>query len=185
MEIERLLEQIKINVKGHVQVIFSEIIRVSDESGDSPAVTYMQKHKFNSDIPAHYDLTGSLRKLRKMGMSFAEVELAEKQITQWETIQLNIAGDYILEKSRAVIVLGKKVKATGKVIPFVCPQFAMWPQEDEEGAKKEMFDPIDVAKATEIILDVIEEVWQYLDGKKTGVASLQMSLFPQREGVAA
>lgn len=163
-----------------VKIAFVEadyIAGSSDNEEDDNDSVREHKHTCASPIQPHKDLTDSMKKLRKLALEALEINLAEaKDAYTFDVIGISIAGNVSMKKSRLKIKLGKNIKLTGKQCPIETGQITMYPDQEE----KVKFPNAD--KISPIIEDIIEEVWEYLKGTKTGdEEGRQFALFPERD----
>lgn len=132
-------------------------------------------YSVKSAIRPHKDLTAAMKKLRKLGLEALEINLADdKDVHQWDCVGINIAGNVTLQKSRLVMTLEKKVRATGKGAKIKTDQITMYPDAED----KVKFPFVD--KLTPLIEEVCDEAFAYLGGK-TDDEGAQYVLFPERE----
>lgn len=155
--IEKQLRKIKISDDGEsVEIDFVELVMV-EENGES--VTKAIPHKVKGPFRPHKDLLDSMKKLRKHAFNLIDLEVDSKYISNYTVSSLKISGDYLLKQSRVVMMLTKETKS-GKNVPIgPLPQVTMYPSAEE---KVKYFD---AEAMTEIIEDIIEEIWSYLRGK--------------------
>jgi hypothetical protein len=145
---------------------------LEEEEGDK---VIEDTYNVKSPRRPHKDLTDAMKKLRKLGLEALEINLADvKDVHQWDVLALDIAGNVTMQKSRVVMTLGKRIKATGKVSKIKTGQITMYPDAED----KVKFPYVD--KLTPMIETAITEALAYLDGKMDEDGK-QFALFPERE----
>lgn len=162
-----------------VKIAFAEadFIAGSSDEAEEADDDKISEHLFTvkSGIRPHKDLTDAMKKLRKLGLEALEINLADaKDLHQWDVVGINIAGSTTMQKSRLIMTLEKNVKATGKGAKIKTGQITMYPDAED----KVKFPYVD--KLTPMIEILIDEAFQYLDGK-TDNEGTQYALFPKRE----
>lgn len=119
----------------------------------------------------HKDFVEAMKTLRKYALEIADIDVDNKSIKDWTVCEVQISGDMILNKSRAVMTLAKKVEWSGKVIQFKVSQVTMFPRKDETSRY------YNAEKMTKQIEVCIEEAWAYLNGKFEEEINPQLALF--------
>lgn len=99
------------------------------EEGEEDNTVYTDEYPVSSNRPVHEDLTKALKALTAEGLSLGEIEI-EGSKSAYTIIGVSIAGDMELMQSRCSLVVGHKVKRTGKVIPIKVGEFVMYGESD-------------------------------------------------------
>lgn len=169
---DRQLRKIKITPDLKVEVSFIERVIIAPKDGmaeDSKQV--MNEYLVVCKHKPHADLTNALLKLRKHAFDLCELNVESKDLSNYTVASLVISGDQVLRQSRALITLSKWIKRVNKAVHIVCPQTIMY--EDSEYEK--------ASEMTKQIEAVINEVWQYLNGKNDDAVQLAFA-FDQPSG---
>ncbi len=147
-------------------------VRIQEAEGDDASSQKTNKFSCKGAIRPHKDLVDSMKKLRKFALELLEIQVDSKTVNEWIVSEIKIAGDVDHEQSRVVITLGKKVERTGAIKLIDTPQAVMFPTTED----LKVYENTD--KMTQVILDLIEESWNYLNGKIEEGQPEQLPLFP-------
>lgn len=121
----------------------------------------------------HKTFVDKMKELRKFCLELVEIEVDTKALPNWTVGTLKIQGDLVMKQSRAVMILAKKIKFTGKVTYMNVPQVTMYPSMDD----KDRYH--NAEKMTEVIEAVVRESEAYINGKYETEDEDQLALFPK------
>lgn len=175
---ERQLTSLTITADDEVKVRYTGMVvtagEETNEEGAQDNVKY-RKYAVESDDPVHKELADQIKKLKKYALEICEIDPQGDELRNWAVSGINISGDVVLKKSRAVITLAKLVKRTKKIIHLKSPQVTMYPDGDDKSAGLAYAN---ADKLAEIIEAIIDEVWDYLDGVHNEEGQLAL-VFPE------
>lgn len=173
-DIDRQLISVKIAADcSSVKIKFLEIVTLPPADVEDESRIRKIPYTVEGPYRPHKDLIACMRKLRKHGLDMLNIKLEDesKQIHEWTVNQIKITGDVTMKQSRVQMKLAKLAPLTQKVCEIPVPQVTMYPAADEQ-VKYHAAD-----KMTEIIEDIIEEIWSYINGKYGEEGGDQLPLF--------
>ena len=109
----------------------------------------------------HKDLIDAMKKVRKHGLAWLGIELADeaKALKNWSTTRITLAGDHTMKKSRVKIQLGLNVEQTGFVAHIETGQITIYPKTED---KAKYWDTDKLAKEVDKIIDECGEYLGFL-----------------------
>ncbi len=174
--ITRHMTSIAISEDMEVELKFTEL-RPGEELGngtdeddelDQPSPIGF-KYSIKSPRYPHKDFSDAMKKLRKHALAINEMNYGDaKALSDYNIIQVKIAGDVTLRQSRVVMVVSKYVNRTEKYVKFSTCQVTMYGESKYPEA----------ADMTKLIESLIIEAEAYMNGKCQ--EEDQLPLFPAK-----
>ena len=162
---EKQIRSISISPKGKVTVKIDVVITHPLQPGQEDNDQTIRKLQVQSPDEPHSDFTNALKALRKPALELVEVEVERDRLNTYTVSGITIAGDMALHQSRVELTIAHQVKRTGKVVELETGEVTMYGESDYPGMES----------MTKQIEKVIDEAWEYINGKFA--TSNQLPLF--------
>lgn len=175
-QVNRQITRVTISDKGFVKIDLTEAVPMDSPNGteeeEEEAEIVANEYSVKSPRLPHKDFTDAMKKLRKIALDICEITIDPKSLTDYTVSQVSIAGDILLQQSRVVMTISKKVKRSEKLITIKTPQVTMYGESEYEKA----------GEMSKLVEAVVKEAWEYLDGKSEQDG--QLALFPSKMEMA-
>jgi hypothetical protein len=163
--IDRQLRKLEITEDLQVKATFVEILNVAPSHPENESTIIDNEYSVKSRHVPHGDLLNVLKKLKAHALEICELEIPDaKKKGDYQVSGVKISGDVLLQQSRVVFTISKKINRTGKIVKITTPQTTMYGESEYAEAEK----------MSAIVEDLIEEVFLYLGGKYEAAGQLPL-----------